>query len=606
MQPTIDECGAFGECADVESILLDETSFAVMLDTINQRMDVAFHCANTYAQSFTPFLHIYVQNIQVLKGLTYDNYKNQHYDVFREMITTHQNEIKIFQKIPTLSNVAFIQINSNVLKKSFTPSPLNCLQTIAQLLPEIASLKNTTVNQNVNDAHDIASHEPFNVGEFYRLCTFLESFEQKMEQMTQNHIFASEMYKLLSEFNIRTTEQQQTEHFMLEQSWQALLDALEMCEDTHKQRKSQFIKELSKLVPKMNERTDKIRMALEDPRISSADVKSGDVLDYLDSVQATLLAETETSQKYNEYQQLMGIPVLPWDDLEEITIDLNLKLKLWTTTQQWERSSTTWLAAIYDAIDADEVAKQMNVYRKTVQQCEYGLANEEHPNLAIPKLKTAVMEFHSTLPVVADLRCTALRDRHWVQINELLQFELNPSGASAASKSEESEENKEENSGDADADAAAAAAAAVVAAAAAAAATPTASDDGFTLGQLMQKNIKEFGVEINTIATTAKAEASLELMLDKLVKIWKKLEFEMVPYKQRKNMFIVGGTDEVLTVLDDSMVTVSTLLGSRYVGPIQPQVEDWHQKLTTFHETLEAWTGLQRNWAYLGKGDFTF
>ena len=63
-----------------------------------------------------------------------------------------------------------------------------------------------------------------------------------MTDLTQDHIFASEMYKLLNEFNIRTTEKQQTEHFMLEQSWQALLDSLEMCENASKTRKSTFIK----------------------------------------------------------------------------------------------------------------------------------------------------------------------------------------------------------------------------------------------------------------------------------------------------------------------------------------------------------------------------
>ena len=128
-----------------------------------------------------------------------------------------------------------------------------------------------------------------------------------MIEMTENHIFASEMYKLLNEFDIRTTEQQQTEHFMLEQSWQALLDSLEMCEDTHKTRKSHFIKELSKLVPKLNERVDKIRLALEDSRIRSSDVSSGDVLEYLDSVSETLLVETNTSKQYNNYQQLMKV-----------------------------------------------------------------------------------------------------------------------------------------------------------------------------------------------------------------------------------------------------------------------------------------------------------
>lgn len=153
---------------------------------------------------------------------------------------------------------------------------------------------------------------------------------------------------------------------MLLQSWQALVDSLERCEDLHKQRKGQFIKELAKLIPKLHEKTGEIRIQLEDDRIRSDTANPSEVLEYLDICAARLKKETDTAAKYNEYQRLMGIPILPWDDLEALQADLNLKTKLWLTIQQWERSSTTWLAAAYDSIDAAEVSKQMQNFRKTV------------------------------------------------------------------------------------------------------------------------------------------------------------------------------------------------------------------------------------------------
>ena len=609
VQPTIDESGMFGEGADIESILLDDEVFSSMLDAIANRMRIAFNCAIEYAASFQQFLDVYVANLDVEAGLTYEAYEKTHYDTFREMIVRHQSQCSLFQKIPTRCDVSFITVDSSMLRKIFLPSPNRCLFKLAQLLPRIASSCNKAVNTEVVAAHDIVAHDPFNVAEFYRLSKFLEDFEgPKMDAMQQRYFFACEIFRLLRDFNIRTNEDQQQESFMLLQSWQALVDGLERCEDLNKSRKSQFIKELAKLVPKLHENTGKVRIQLEDDRIRSDSASAGEVLEYLDICTSALKKETDTAARYNEYQRLMGIPVLPWDDLEALQVDLDLKTKLWLTVQQWQRSSSTWLAAAYDAIDADEVSKQMQTFRKTVQQCEYGLADptNERPNLAIPKLRTAVMEFASTLPVVADLRCPSLRKRHWDQIHDLLQFELHVVAADGAEDGADEKKNAADG-GDADKKDTAKDKEGdddngnEKAKAGPTPPTPEKLEMGssFTLGQLMERDIKAHAVAINTIATTAKAESGLEVMLEKLVKTWKKLEFEILPYKQRKNMFVVGLLDDIITVLDDSMVTVSTLLGSRYVHPIRDRVEDWQAKLTKFTECIEAWQLLQRTWAYL-------
>ena len=39
--------------------------------------------------------------------------------------------------------------------------------------------------------------------------------------------------------------------------------------------------------------------------------------------------------------------------------------------------------------------------------------------------------------------------------------------------------------------------------------------------------------------------------------------------------------------------------GSRYVGPIRAEVEQWQKDLLLFQETLDEWLNVQRNWMYL-------
>lgn len=55
----------------------------------------------------------------------------------------------------------------------------------------------------------------------------------------------------------------------------------------------------------------------------------------------------------------------------------------------------------------------------------------------------------------------------------------------------------------------------------------------------------------------------------------------MKNYKEVKDLYILGDTSEVVANLDDSLVTINTVLSSRYVGGIRGMVDEWRGKLVT-------------------------
>lgn len=81
--------------------------------------------------------------------------------------------------------------------------------------------------------------------------------------------------------------------------------------------------------------------------------------------------------------------------------------------------------------------------------------------------------------------------------------------------------------------------------------------------------------------------------------IWDSEVFVVTPYKDIKDLYILGDTSEVVANLDDSLVTINTVLGSRYVGGIRTFVDTWRSKLMLMSETLDEWLTCQRNWMYL-------
>lgn len=188
----------------------------------------------------------------------------------------------------------------------------------------------------------------------------------------------------------------------------------------------------------------------------------------------------------------------------------------------------------------------INQYSKTLYQLEKGLP----PNEAVPKLKKMVEEYKTIYPTVVDLANVNLKPRHWEKIQE------------ATGKS-------------------------------------LMKDESFTLSKLFSIHIFDFKDVINSISGQATSEATLEEMLTKVAKAWSETEFIVLPYRDYKDVFILGGVDDIQTQLEDSQVTIATIKASRHIGPIKSEVEKWDKQLALFSETLDEWMTCQRSWLYL-------
>lgn len=58
------------------------------------------------------------------------------------------------------------------------------------------------------------------------------------------------------------------------------------------------------------------------------------------------------------------------------------------------------------------------------------------------------------------------------------------------------------------------------------------------------------------------------------------------------------------TALEDSLVAMSTILSSRYVGGIRSEVERVERQLSTFSDTLDQWVQVRRvGWGLTGLDD---
>ena len=64
------------------------------------------------------------------------------------------------------------------------------------------------------------------------------------------------------------------------------------------------------------------------------------------------------------------------------------------------------------------------------------------------------------------------------------------------------------------------------------------------------------------------------------------MEFPTVTYKDVKDIFILGGTDDIQALLDESNINISTIASSKHAGPIRARVDEWVHQLELFGKTF--------------------
>ena len=136
------------------------------------------------------------------------------------------------------------------------------------------------------------------------------------------------------------------------------------------------------------------------------------------------------------------------------------------------------------------------------------------PNQLVPSLKTKVHLFKYAMPVVISLRNPALKSRHWDEITHLIGVVIK-------------------------------------------------GDKCLTLGRLLELQMFAYKDRISEISSQASNEQTLEQMLQKVIDFWKKTDLELLAHSSR-DVAIISGIDEIISMLDDSMVTISNIRGSRF------------------------------------------
>ncbi|XP_047042351.1 dynein axonemal heavy chain 7 [Helicoverpa zea] len=253
--------------------------------------------------------------------------------------------------------------------------------------------------------------------------------------------------------------------------------------------------------------------------------------------------------QFNEEESSFGWDLSQYPKRKAVFDKLVPYKKLFDAGYDFLEKHNTWMSTKVGSFDPEEIEGDVSYYYKIVYKLEKSFAEVPETHRLATSVREQMDEFKTHLPIIQTLGNPGMKLRHWDKISEIVGF-------------------------------------------------PIVVDEELSLEKVIDFNLGDYIDKFESISEAATKENNLERALDKMMKEWADLKFEILVYKDT-GTYILSSVDEIQLLLDDHIVKTQTMKNSPYIKPFEDVIYDWEGKLILLQEILDEWLKVQATWMYL-------
>uniref|UniRef100_A0A8C4NM26 Dynein heavy chain 5, axonemal n=1 Tax=Dicentrarchus labrax TaxID=13489 RepID=A0A8C4NM26_DICLA len=255
-------------------------------------------------------------------------------------------------------------------------------------------------------------------------------------------------------------------------------------------------------------------------------------------------------RKYTTYsggEELFGLPVNGTTHLL-IKRELSLLSKLYTLYNSVIDSVTGYYDILWADLNIEKINTELQDFQNRIRKLPKALKEWQ----AFRDLKKTIDDFTETCPLLYMMANKAMLPRHWTRLSEM-------TGHSFQVESE-----------------------------------------SFSLRNIMEAPLLKYKEDIEDVCISAVKERDIEAKLKDVVAEWSGQTLGFATFRTRGELLLRGAdTAEKISMMEDSLMVLTSLLSNRYNAPFKPSIQLWVQKLSNTSEIIEKWLSVQNLWIYL-------
>ena len=254
------------------------------------------------------------------------------------------------------------------------------------------------------------------------------------------------------------------------------------------------------------------------------------------------------SKDLNEKQDLFELIVTDYVALRKSSEDLTNLKRLWDVISSVIYTFTSWNTTLWDKIDVDYLVEETKTLQKQTKQLPKGCAQYD----VFRSLGDQIKALLTSLPLVAELRHPAMRERHWKLLQQVTGKKFT-------------------------------------------------MDDKFSLGDLLALELHTCADSVSEIVERAQKELVIEKQLVKIEETWAALNLDFVPFTPDSDVVNIVVDDLIVEALENDNLLLQNLGSNKYVQgtKFQEIVDDWQKKLGTVDSVLSVWADVAKKWSML-------
>ncbi|XP_051871749.1 dynein axonemal heavy chain 5 [Pristis pectinata] len=251
---------------------------------------------------------------------------------------------------------------------------------------------------------------------------------------------------------------------------------------------------------------------------------------------------------YSAGEELFGLPVIDYPDLQRIRRELTLLQKLYGLYNSVIDNVSGYNDILWSELDVEKINNELLDFQNKIRKLPKALKEWQ----AFNDLKKKIDDFSETCPLLEMMANKAMMSRHWERIAQVTGHTFDV----------ESEQ--------------------------------------FSLKNITEAPLLKYKEDIEDICISAGKEKDIEAKLKAVINEWSGHMLTFAPFKTRGELLLKGSDImENIALMEDSLMILGSLMSNRYNAPFKPTIQQWVQKLSNTTEIIENWLTVQNLWIYL-------